>query len=76
MNVFLIGTGTMGAGIAQVLIANPKIDKVFISSRDPSKVKSLIYKCQQGLERLIDKGVFDSRLLELDLSPEITPRFQ
>ena len=56
MRVFLIGVGTMGTGIAQVLMSNPGIEEVYVCSRVAEKAQSLVSRCNQKLERLVEKG--------------------
>lgn len=56
MKVFLIGSGTMGTGIAQVLMSNSVVERVYVSSRTNEKAHLLLSRCNEKLERLVQKG--------------------
>lgn len=60
MNIFLVGSGTMGTGIAQVLICNSQIERLYVCSRTLDKSHALVKRCQQKLERLVQKGKFNA----------------
>lgn len=65
MKVFLIGAGTMGTGIAQVLMSSSVVDQVYVMSRSREKAKSLIQRCIVKLERLVQKEKMSSEGLKV-----------
>ncbi|BCV66100.1 3-hydroxybutyryl-CoA dehydrogenase [Shewanella carassii] len=56
MIVSIIGSGTMAAGIAQVICASDEVKKIIIVARDKQKAEQVKASCLKGLSRLVRKG--------------------
>ena len=55
MKVFILGTGTMGTGISQLMISNPCVSKLYIYSNELDKIKKLLAECNRNLTKLFEK---------------------
>ncbi|MBB1322656.1 3-hydroxyacyl-CoA dehydrogenase family protein [Shewanella sp. SR43-8] len=64
MKVMVIGSGTMGTGIAQLMMANNSVSELIIYSRDALKLEILNDKCISSLNRLAAKGKIDLKIVK------------
>ncbi|MDX1303661.1 3-hydroxyacyl-CoA dehydrogenase family protein [Photobacterium sp.] len=68
MNVALIGSGTMGAGIAQVLCSSETVRKIIVVSRSDEKGEAVISSCNKYLSKLKRKSIITGVQLDHGLS--------
>lgn len=64
MKVMVIGTGTMGTGISQLLMSSDLVSSIYIYSRSEDKLKNLFDTCITNLTKLVKKGKLDQSALE------------
>jgi 3-hydroxybutyryl-CoA dehydrogenase len=63
MKVMIIGSGTMGTGIAQLLMSSNTISCLYIYSRSPAKLDALFSSCVANLTKLVTKSKIDASVL-------------
>ena len=64
MKVFIIGSGTMGTGIAQLLMSHSVVETLYVYSRHIEKARHLLGVCEKNLRKLIEKGKFTEEELQ------------
>lgn len=65
MKVMVIGSGTMGTGISQLLMSSSVVSELFIFSRSQQKLNNLFDACLSNIDRLVRKGKLDAQILEV-----------
>ncbi len=69
MKVLIIGSGTMGTGIAQLLMSsNGAVESLCIYSRYQEHAERLLNVCEKNLNKLIAKGKFTEEELQASLN--------
>lgn len=63
MKILVIGSGTMGTGISQLLMACNEVSELYVYSRSAEKLKLLFSTCLKNLERMVNKGKLDANVL-------------
>jgi 3-hydroxybutyryl-CoA dehydrogenase len=63
MKVMVIGSGTMGTGISQLLMSCHAVSSIYIYSRSTENLKNLFDTCVVNLTKLVRKGKLDESLL-------------
>jgi 3-hydroxybutyryl-CoA dehydrogenase len=63
MKVMIIGSGTMGTGISQLIMASEIASSIYIYSRSEDKLKNLFDLCIANLTKLVRKGKLDESVL-------------
>lgn len=63
MKVMVIGSGTMGTGISQLLMSCEAISSIYIYSRSADNLKNLFESCVANLTKLVRKGKIDEAIL-------------
>lgn len=64
MKVMVIGTGTMGTGISQLLMSCSAVSSIYIYSRSTQNLKLLFDTCFSNLTKLIRKGKLSEEIVE------------
>lgn len=64
MKIFIVGSGTMGTGIAQVLATSSSVEDLTIFSRSEEKGSKLIEACHRNLKKLSRKGAISETVAE------------
>lgn len=63
MKVMVIGSGTMGSGISQLLMSSTAVSSIYVYSRSEENLKSLFNSCCANLTKLVRKGKLDESIL-------------
>lgn len=63
MKVMVIGSGTMGTGISQLLMSTEAISNIYIYSRSEANLKNLFELCLANITKLVRKEKIDEAIL-------------
>lgn len=63
MKVMVIGSGTMGTGISQLLMSVGGISEIYIYSRSKENLERLFNTCRRNLSKFASRGQIDGNVL-------------
>lgn len=65
MKVMIIGTGTMGTGIAQLLMCAANVTTLFVYSRNQERSVLAVNTALSNIQRLVNKGKLPSDIIDI-----------
>lgn len=65
MKVMIIGTGTMGTGIAQLLMCAANVTQLFVYSRNQERSVLAVNTAISNIQRLVNKGKLSSDIIDI-----------